>query len=152
MIGLSFRETMSGGYHLSSPDGGAASADRPMFFTVKVHLASLGSLLRTPLFEIEGAVFAEGLADHRPLRGTLNIDPVRAKVLVYMFRFEGNDGAQYEFQGRKTLGSGDLLHAMTVLPGTIHDASGKEVARALLRFDVRSDILKFLQSFRLERS
>ena len=148
MIGLRFRETMSGGYHLSSSPG----ADRPMYFTIQAHVPSLRSLLGNALFEIEGAVFAEGLADHRPLRGTLHIDPLRGKVLVYRFEFPGNDDKPYVFQGRKTLGEGDLLHAMTVLPGGIHDAAGNEVGRALLRFDLRSDILKFLRSFRLVRS
>ncbi len=148
MIGLTFRETMSGGYHLSSSPG----VDRPMFFTIQARLRTLRSLLRTPILDIEGAVFAEGFADHKPLRGTLTIDPLRARLLVYLFDFESNDGARHTFQGRKTLDEGDLLHAMTVLPGSIYDAAGKEVAQALLRFDLRSDIVQFLRSFRLVRS
>lgn len=148
MIGLSFRETMSGGYHLSS----APDVDRPMSFTVRASLPTLSSLLRSPLFSIEGAVVAEGLADHRPLKGTLHIDPLRGKVLVYHFDFEGHDGRPYTFQGRKALWEGNLLHAMTVLPGGIYDASGKAVGEALLRFDLRSDLFKFLRSFHLTRN
>lgn len=148
MIGLTFRETMAGGYHLTSAPG----ADRPMHFTIEARIPTLRSLLGTPLFSISGSVFAEGFAEHRPLRGTLCIDPLRGKVLVYMFDFEADDGAPYTFQGRKTLGSGDLLQAMTILPGGIFDSAGKEVGRALLRFDLRSDLLKFLRTFRLVRS
>lgn len=148
MIGLAFRETMTGGYHLTPAPG----MERPMSFTVRVSAPSLRSLLRSPVLDIEGSVFAEGLAEHKPLRGTLTIDPVRAKVLVYIFDFDGDDGTHYVFQGRKTLSEGDLLHAMTVLPGGIYDRAGTEVGRALLRFDLRSDLLKFLGSFRLVRS
>lgn len=148
MIGLTFRETMSGGYHLTPAPG----IDRPMAFTIRASVPSLRSLLGGALFAIEGSVFAEGLASHRPLRGTLNIDPLRGKVLVYLFEFDGDDGAHYVFQGRKTLSEGDLLHAMTVLPGGIYDAEGREVGRALLRFDLRGDLLRFLGSFRLVRS
>jgi hypothetical protein len=148
VIGLRFRETMSGGYHLTSAPG----VDRPMYFTIQAQAPRLRSLLAAPVLEIEGAVFAEGFADHRHLRGTLTIDPLRAKVLVYLFDFDANDGKRYTFQGRKTLSEGDLLHAMTVLPGGIYDAAGEEVGRALLRFDLRSDIVKFLRSFRLVRS
>lgn len=148
MIGLTFRETMSGGYHLTPAPG----MERPMSFTVKVSVPSLRSLLRAPVFTIEGSVFAEGLAEHKPLRGTLTIDPFRAKVLVYIFDFNGDDGTHYVFQGKKTLSEGDVLHAMTVLPGGIFDGAGSEVGRALLRFDLRSDLLKFLKSFHLVRS
>jgi hypothetical protein len=73
-------------------------------------------------------------------------------VLVYTFDFEGDDGARYAFQGQKTLGDGDLLHAITVLPGAIQGSGGEEIGRALLRFDLRSDLLKLLRSVRLVRS
>lgn len=148
MSGLTFRETMSGGYHLSS----APDVDRPMQFTVRASLPSLRALLGTPVFSIHGEVDAEGFADHKVLDGTLCIDLFRGRLLVYAFQFEGNDGHKYSFQGRKVLSEGHIVDAMTVLPGGIHDDSGAEVGRALLRFDLRSDIFKFLRSFRLVRS
>jgi len=148
MTGLSFRETMSGGYHLSS----APDVDRPMEFTVRVSIPSVLSLLRAPLFSMEGEVVAVGLADHKVLRGTLHIDPFRGRLLVYCFDFEGNDGNKYSFQGRKTLSEGHVIQAMTVLPGGLYDAAGKEVGQALLRFDLRSHLFKFLGSFRLVRA
>lgn len=149
MIGLSFRETMSGGYHLS----GAPGLDRPMSFTVGVKARSLReALLGTPVFDIRGMVTAEGFADHKALDGTLLIDPLRRRELAYDFRFEGNDGHVYTFRGKKDLSEGHLVQAMTVLPGALLDASGAEVGQALLRFDLRSDIVKFLRSFRLVRS
>lgn len=148
MPGLSFHETMSGGYHLcTSPD-----VDRPMSFTIRASAGALRSLLGNAVLTIEGAVVAEGFADHKRLEGTLTIDPLRAKILVYTFRFEGNDGAFYTFQGKKTLTEGGLLHAMTVLPGGIFDATGARVGEALLRFDLRSDLFKFLRSFTLTRA
>ncbi len=147
MIGLTFRETMSGGYHLSS----APDQDRPMHFTVRASLPSVRSVLGAPVFSIDGEVFAQGFAEHRVLHGTLKIDPLREKVIAYDFDFEGDDGERYAFRGKKTLSEGNLVVAMTVLPGGIHDAGGAEVGRALLRFDLRSDIVKFLRSFRLVR-
>ncbi|MEZ4301122.1 MAG: hypothetical protein R3B70_39665 [Polyangiaceae bacterium] len=148
MIGLRFRETMSGAYHLTAEPG----EDRPFWFTVGVGIESVRSILEDSLFTIEGMVHAEGLADHKRLTGTLRIDPLRSKLLVYDFVFEGNDAQKYRFQGKKTLSEGDLLHAMTVLPGAISGPSGDEIATALLRFDLRSDIVRFLRSFRLVRS
>jgi hypothetical protein len=103
--------------------------------------------------EIEGEVDAEGFADHRHLRGTLGMDLLRTGTLPYAFRFQANDGAAYVFEGKKTVRAGlfalaELAEAMTVLPGSIRDAAGVEVGRALLRFDIRSDLIKFLGSFR----
>lgn len=145
MIGLSFRETMSGAYHLcATPD-----IDHPMHFTVEARLRSLRSLLTNAVLDIRGEVSASGFADHKVLEGTLCIDPLRGRVLVYQFGFEGNDGQRYTFTGRKTLSKGGLVQAMTVLPGGIYDASGHKVATTLLRFDLRSDLFKFLGSYRL---
>ncbi len=143
MIGLAFRETMSGGYHLLSEPG----RDRPMSFTVSAQINSLASMITNPVLVITGAVAAEGLADYKPLAGTLCIDPVKAKVLVYSFLFDDNDGNQCSFFGRKTLSQGNIVHAMTVLPAGIYDGSGKAIGEALLRFDLRNDLWKFLRSF-----
>jgi hypothetical protein len=40
------------------------------------------------------------------------------------------------------------VDTMTTLPASLYDAAGKEIARAVLRFDVRSDLKSFLRSFR----
>ena len=148
MIGLSFRETMSGAYHLcATPD-----VDRPMHFTIEARLRSLRSFFTNTVLDIRGEIVAEGFADHKVLDGTLCIDLFRGRVLVYQFAFEGNDGLAYSFSGRKTLSKGGLVQAMTVLPGGLFDSAGHKVATALLRFDLRSDLLKFLGSYKLVRS
>lgn len=147
MAGFEFRETMSGSFHLvASPDD-----ERPMSFTIRARAGSLLSFLRRPVVEIEGEVDAEGFADHRHLRGTLGLDMFRTGTLPYTFRFTGNDGAAYSFVGKKTVSPAELARSMTVLPGDIEDESGRPVARALLRFDLRSDLMRFLSSFRPSR-
>jgi hypothetical protein len=139
-----FRETMAGSFHLlSDPDD-----ERPMSFTVRARSRPLLSFLRRPEVEIEGEVDAEGFADHRHLRGTLGLDVLRTKTLPYAFRFTANDGAIYSFIGKKTISPRELALSMTVLPGSIVDEGGREVGQALLRFDLRSDLGRFLRSFR----
>jgi len=107
------------------------------------------SFLRRPEVEIEGEVDAEGFADHRRLSGTLGLDVIRTGTLPYAFRFTTNDGKPCVFSGKKTVSVRELSHSMTVLPGSLLDESGAEIGRALLRFDMRSDLLKFITSFRL---
>jgi hypothetical protein len=42
-----------------------------------------------------------------------------------------------------------LHDTMTTLPASIYDADGKEIARAVLRFDVRGNLATFLRSWRM---
>jgi hypothetical protein len=146
MAGFEFRETMAGSYELV---GGGA--ERPMAFTIVARTGPLRSFLRHPEAEITGEVDAEGLADHRPLRGTLTMDVRGEQTLKYLFRFTGNDGAAYVFEGTKHLDARELTESVTVLPGVIRAEGGEEVARAVLRFDLRRDLVRFLGSFRRRR-
>jgi hypothetical protein len=144
MSGFEFRETMAGSFHLlANPEN-----ERPMSFTVRARSKSFLSFLRNPEVEIEGEVDAEGFADHRRLSGKMGLDVLRTGILPYEFRFTGNDGKPYTFIGQKTVHLADLAHSMTVLPGAIIGEGGNEIGSALLRFDLRSDLLKFLASFR----
>src|SRR5205814_7124340 len=113
---------------------------RPISFTIRVRSNTLASFLRHPVAEIEGEVDVEQFADHKYLRGTLGLDLLRTKTLPYAFEFTANDGLRYVFEGMKTLARGALVESMTVLPAVVRDAEGKEIARALLRFDLRSDL------------
>lgn len=146
-----FRETMTGSFHLAEGD----ADERPMSFTIRARAmaTSLLGFLRRPEMEIEGEIDAEGFADHRRLEGTLGLFLLKDGTLPYAFRFTANDGAPYSFEGKKTVRSGllaaaELAESMTVLPGSILDGGGVEVGRALLRFDLRSDLVKYLKSFR----
>lgn len=145
MSNLEFWETMAGAFHfVDKPE-----RDLPMSFTIRAKSAPLLRFLRHPEVEIEGDIFAPGLANHRRVRGTLGMDVLRTRTLPYRFQFVGDDGKSYEFKGQKNVSPTALLETMTTLPGSICDEHGKEVAVALLRFDARSDLLTFLRSFRL---
>jgi hypothetical protein len=138
-----FAETMAGSFRLvSSP-----ADDRPMSFTIRARAKSILSFIRRPEVEIEGEVDAQGFADHEHLRGTLEMDMVFKRRLSYAFTFAGNDGQPYAFAGEKII-KPPFAEAMTVLPGKIVDGAGKTIAEALLRFDLRSDLGRFLKSFR----
>ncbi len=143
MAGFKFHETMAGSFRLAGE-----SIDRAMSFSIGARSLAWPRFLRRPEVEIDGEVDAEGFADHRNISGTMGMDPLRTGILPYAFRFTANDGATYAFVGKKTLHLGRLVESMTVLPGAILDAGGARVGEALLRFDVRSDLVAFLTSFR----
>lgn len=142
-VGFEFRETMSGTYHtLDRP-----ADELPMSITVRAEVRGLRRFLLDPTAALSGEVDAQGLADHRALRGTLEINPVVRRRLVYDFRFEDNDGVECRFHGEKEIEALRLVSTMTTLPGTIF-RDDREVGRAVLRFHLREDLLKLLRSFR----
>lgn len=144
MSGFEFHETMSGSYRLDAgPD-----RERAMSFTIGARVDHLRKFLRDRMATIQGAIDMEGFAAHRPLRGTLELDPILGRRIAYDFHFAGDDGHTFRFAGCKTVDFFRLMETMTTLPGEIFDASGARIGEACLRFDARSDLVRFLRSFR----
>ena len=121
-----------------------------MSLTVRAHVHDLRRFLLDPTAEIEGEVDAEGFADHRPLRGTLEINPVIRGKLIYDFEFPDNGARECRFHGEQDLEALRLVSTITTLPGSIFVAE-EEHARAVLRFQVRRDLVRLLRSFRPKR-
>ncbi|MGZ3418678.1 MAG: hypothetical protein ACXWUG_19660 [Polyangiales bacterium] len=144
MAGFQFRETMSGSFHLvSSP-----TRERAMSFTIGAYVASTFRFLRDRTAQIQGEVDLEGFARHRPLRGHMEIDPILGRRIVYDFQFPDDDGAMCRFYGQKSVDLLHIQHSMTTLPGEIRDASGRTIGEARVRFDIRSDLAKFVMSWK----
>ena len=142
-VGFAFRETMSGSYHRLDAPG----VEKPMSFTIRADIATIVRFAIDPTAQIQGEVDAEGLADHKPLRGTMEINPFLKRKVVYDFHFPDNTGTECRFHGEKEVEPLRLAESMTTLPGSIF-AGEREVARAVLRFALKQDLLRFLLSFK----
>jgi hypothetical protein len=90
----------------------------------------------------------ERFADDVPFLGTLEIRVLVGKIIRYDFSFTANDGNPYRFNGQKDIRFDALAESMTHLTGAITDGAGNEVARANLTFDLKSDLLPFLVSWK----
>ncbi len=144
MAGFSFHETMSGSYRLdASPD-----RERAITFTVGARVDDVGKFIRDRVAKIQGAIEMEGLASHRAARGTMLMDPILGRTVGYELSFMDDDGKRYRLSGRKSVQFLKFLQTMTYLPAEIFDEKGERVGEAVLRFDVRSDLGRFLRSFR----
>jgi hypothetical protein len=141
--GLGFRERLAGAWAL----GDGPHLDRPIAVTVVARLGSLGALLRERKVAIGGEIDAMGLARRSAIVGELGLR--RPAALWYRFAFDGDDGLRYGFVGEQRLSLGGLPAALTVLEGRIQRGD-ETIGRALLRFDLRSDLWPFLTSFRRE--
>ena len=143
--GFSFRETMSGSYwRLDAP-----TDEKAIAFRIEARAADLRRFARDKTWHITGTIDAEGLATARALDGTLVFKLVDERRLPYRFRFTGDDGRPYELSGQKEYSGLAPLESLTLLPASLYDEAGEEIARATLRFDARSDLGRWLKSFRL---
>lgn len=146
MSGFEFHETMTGSYRLLAEGDGAA--ERPLSFTLQAESGPLLRFLRDPVATVTGTISAPGLASSSPVRGTLGLHLATRQTIEYHFELTGDDGGLLVFDGKKTVRLATLPESMTVLPGRIARVSGEAVADALVRFDLRGDLVRFLMSFR----
>jgi hypothetical protein len=143
-LGFAFAETMRGNYYLLADPTG----ERAMSFTIRASAAELLSFAHDPVAHIEGRVALEGFADDVPLEGSLAFR-VQQRRLTYDFAFTGNDQKPYRFRGQKDFTPLAIVESFTTLSGNLYDEGRREIGRATLRFDLRSDFRKLLRSFRL---
>lgn len=143
--GFSFRETMRGRFWwLDAP-----TDERALAFTIEARAGDVRRFTRDRTWRITGTIDADGLATGRPLEGTLAFKLLDERRLPYRFAFVGDDGAAYEMSGQKEWSVLSPVASMTVLPASIYDSRGLELARATLRFDWRSDLGRWMKSFRV---
>jgi hypothetical protein len=144
-IGFAFAETMRGNYYLLADP----TDERAMSFTLRASSKGFRSFAHDPVARIEGRVAIEGFADDAPFEGNLAFRFGQQRRLTYDFTFVGNDAKPYRFRGQKDLTPLAIVESFTTLSGSLYDEGKREIGRATLRFDLRSDIHKLLRSFRL---
>ena len=144
MAGFRFEETMRGSFYLlDKPED-----ERAMEFSIEARVDNLRRFVRDLNARIRGVVTLEGICKHANLDGTLGLKLVRENRLPYDFSFTGEDGKKYRLRGEKNFTPLGITESLTTLPASLYDADDKEIGRAIVRFDLRSDWKKFVLSFR----
>ena len=143
MAGLRFQETLRGGFHfLDHPVD-----ELPMDLSVEIRLDGLRRFAKERTGSLRGHLTVEGFTDG-PFEGTVGLAVVAQRRLPYDFSFVAGDGKTYRFRGEKDFTVFDMAEPVTLLPMSLYDEARKEVGRATVRFDVRSDLKKALRSLR----
>ncbi len=143
--GFSFREELSGTFwRLQEPTDEHA---------IRVHLEARvpdsAAFLQSATAELSGRIDADGLASMRELHGSLSFKLLEEQRSTYQFTFHTDDDLLCELCGQKEWNALAPLEAITLLPASLYDERGQEMARATLRFDVRADWARWLASLRL---
>ncbi|MCA9772390.1 MAG: hypothetical protein KC466_08275 [Myxococcales bacterium] len=143
-LGFEFSEEMSGTYHRV----GEPTEEHPFVFRVKAEAASLVRNLFDGKAAMTGTVEMAGVAERAALKGTLTMKPLLARFIRYEFDFTGDDGRAYHYAGEKTINHFRPGRSWTTLPGSVWDAEGKEVAKSVTYFDMKT-LVPFLRSWKL---
>ncbi len=144
--GLSFRETLKGRYWwLDAPTEEWAIAVR-----LYVDAADMRAFARRKAWRVTGTIDAERLATSKGLEGTVGSTRLDARRLSYRLTFVGDDGLRYEVSGQKEWSGLAPIASITMLPASLYDSQGNEIARMTLRFDLRTDGLSWAKSLRFK--
>lgn len=137
-----FDENMYGTYREVRAEGASGRFD----FTCRVEADGIRRFLRDRMTRLTGTANLEGVGRDLPIEGTLRIDPVFGRELVYDFTFRAG-GSLYRFLGKKSVRFTNPVGSMTRMTGTI-EKDGVSFADVTSRFDL-AELPRFLLSFRL---
>lgn len=147
-FGFELAESFSGSYYrLDEP-----FRDHGMRISLRLGVSGLRRFLRERKVEATGTLYAEQLAarepDGVPLRGTLTMRLFDEKRIPYDLSFEADDGRTVRLRGQRDFFVHDAVDSLTILPASLYDDTGLEMGRAMLRFDLKTDLGALVKSFR----
>lgn len=144
MIGLELTESLSGSYYrLDDP-----VVDYALEVTLRIETSGLHRFIRDGHASAEGTIRAEGLAASAKATGTITWKLGTEKRIPYDLAFTGDDGKPYRLRGQRDFFVHDALLSLTLLPASLYDDTGKEIGRATLRFDPKTELVPTLKSLR----
>lgn len=148
-LGFELRESFSGSfYRLDDP-----TTDRAIKISLRWGVNGIRRFVRERKVAIEGRIWAEGLAERAgeegvPLQGTVVMRLFDEKRMPYELGFEADDGTTWLLRGQRDFFVHDAVDSLTMLPASLYDGTGQEAARAMLRFDPKTELPALVKSFR----
>lgn len=136
-----FEENMYGHYRELKPTGKSGTFD----FSCHAE-AELLAFLKERSTRLTGRVTMEGVVEDVPIEGSLMIDPLFGKELVYDFTFTKGK-SRFRFLGRKSVRFTDPVTSMTTLTGKL-ERDGVTMGDVDSRFNLL-ELPGFLWSFGL---
>ena len=146
-LGFQLAESWSGSFYLLDDP----LHDYAVRLSLRLGVNGLRRFVRERRVEAKGVVFLEKLAERRPegiaAQGTLAMRLFDEKRIPYDLSFEGDDGATYRLRGQRDFFMHDAVDSLTILPASLY-LEGREIGRAVLRFDPKNDLGPLVKSFR----
>ncbi|MBS2015169.1 MAG: hypothetical protein JST00_19920 [Deltaproteobacteria bacterium] len=148
-LGFELRESFSGSfYRLDDP-----RRELAIRMSLRWAVSGLRRFVRQRKVEVLGTIWAEGIAERGgdegvPLQGIIVMRLFDEKRMPYDLGFEADDGTTWQLRGQRDFFVYDAVDSLTILPASLYDGTGKEAARATLRFDPKTELPALVKSFR----
>jgi len=148
MLGFELAESFSGSYYrLDEP-----LQDHGIRLRLRWGVDGLRRFVRERRVTATGTLYAEKLAERVPegvsVEGAVVMKLFDEKRIPYDLSFEADDGTTWRLRGQRDFFMHDAVDSLTILPASLYDATGAEVARAMLRFDPKTELPAMVRSFR----
>ena len=148
-LGFELRESFSGSFYRLDDQ----TRDLAIRLSLRWGVSGLRRFVRERKVAISGHLWAEGIAESRgdegvPIEGTIVMRLFDEKRMPYELEFDGDDGKRWHLRGQRDFFVHDAVDSLTILPASLYDGSGQEVARATLRFDPTTELPALVKSFR----
>jgi len=147
-LGFELSEIIGGRWHWL--DG--AYADFAIRIALRFDVDGLTRFVRERRIDARGTIVAEGLAEGggggREISGSVAWRLLDQRRIPYDLFFFGDDGRRYRLRGQRDFVAYDATGSLHVLPASIYDDNDREIARAKLRFEGKSELTSLLKTFR----
>lgn len=146
-LGFQLEESWSGSYYLLEDP----LHDYAARLSLRLGVNGLRRFVRERRVEARGVVFLEKLVERRPegipAAGTLSMKLFDEKRIPYDLSFEADDATTLRLRGQRDFFMHDAMDSLTVLPASLY-RDGREIGRAVFRFDPKNDLGPLVKSFR----
>ncbi len=140
-MSLQWTETLRGSYFLvDSPDN-----VRPCEVRIHIVLHRPRGLERQIDAQMTGDCTFDGLSEQAPIDGLLRVQIARPRRVSYSFEFKDKNAEALRFQGAKHPSLLRPLYSATTLWGSLFRGD-RAIAMVALHFDLRRDLVAFVQS------
>lgn len=141
-FGIKQSETLTGAFRfVEEPD-----KERSASFDAQFAVVDWAAMAKAGTTKLTGKFTCEGFVNDAPFEGTLDIDPLRRRKLIYDFTFKDAAGAEIHFEGEKRIDFLNIPKTMTTLYCRL-SRKEKVIATGVMHFDIR-DLPAFLASIR----
>ena len=144
MFGFELAESMTGTWH-SFED---ALVDRAVHISLQLTVDGLRRFALRRTIDIEGTIYAEGLAENRAVTGAIRWRLLDENRVPYVLEFEGDDGKRYRFRGQRDFFYYNAIGSLRKMDASLYDELDKEIGRAVLMFEPQLELPALLKSFR----
>lgn len=147
-LGFELSESMTGSFHRFDDP----LSDHVLRITLRLGVDGLRRFARERRIDADGVIIAEGLAENggsgRTVHGTITWKLLDQNRVPYALTFEGDDGKIYHLRGQRDFFVYNAIGSLTTMAASLYDDTGREIGRAILKFEPRMEIPALVKSFR----